>query len=102
MFKLIGINEIFGNLVGLTRSYSNGIANKLTLQKAYRKFLRKVQPNVPKPESIDIAYLWKKKDIALLLKVFKEESILDDFKEVFDNISNLNPHLPINRIKFAL
>lgn len=102
MFKLIGTKEIIKNIIRLVHSHLEGEINKTTLQKAYRRFLKEKQPHVPKPQNIDIALLWKKEDIAQLLRVFKEESLLDDFKDVFDLCDSSALESPIYRIKNAL
>lgn len=102
MFKLVGIKEILRNLIQLVGSHLNEIPNKQVLQKAYRDFLKQVQPQVPKPKDIDPVFLWKKRDITPLLDIFKEESILDDFEEVFDADSPLLSDSPACRIQDAL
>lgn len=54
MFKLVGVKEILGNIICLTKHHLNGVPNKQALQKAYHDFLREAQPKVPKPEDIQL------------------------------------------------
>jgi hypothetical protein len=88
MYKLLGIEEILGNVIKLAKPFLNAVPNKYILQTAYRQFLLEAQPKVPKPENIDLCFLSTKDEVSLLLEVFKEESILDDFNEVFDSNSS--------------
>ena len=102
MFKVVGIKEVVGNIVRLTKSHVVGPANKQALKKAYHAFLREAQPSVPKPEDITLAFKWKKEEVAPLLEIFKEKSALDDFKEVFDLNSNLESDATLVRAQNAI
>ncbi|PCI92434.1 hypothetical protein COB11_07410 [Candidatus Aerophobetes bacterium] len=100
MFNLIGVKEVIGNLIKITKSYSE-IPDKTSLTLAYRQFLREIQPKVLKPLGTQTEFFWKKGDIQALIEVFKEESILDDFKNVFDSGVKIDPAMPIFRLKEA-
>lgn len=102
MFKLTGIKEILVNIIRLTYSRLHEAPNKKNLQRAYRSFLREMQPRVTKSENVDLSFLWQKEDIASLLEVFKEESFLDDFGEVFDLGSDDAYQMPIARVRQAI
>lgn len=84
MFKVIGIRETLRNIIRITKSHLKGDPNRQSLQIAYRDFLREAQPRVPIPENVNLSYKWKKEDVSPLLEIFKEDSVLDDFEEVFD------------------
>jgi hypothetical protein len=102
MFKVIGINEILSNLIRLTQVHITGKPNKQTLHKAYHKFLGNAQPAVPKPEDINLSFKWKKEDVFLLLEIFKEDSVLDDFDEIFDKTLSVESNSSIEQVKSAL
>jgi hypothetical protein len=102
MFKVAGIKEPLGNVIRLTKSHLNSIPNKQMLKKAYYDFLREAQPQVPKPEDINLSYKWKKEEVSLLLEIFKEDSVLDDFEEVFDLESKSESDGLLTLVKKAL
>lgn len=101
MFRLIGIQEIIKNLIRLTQRHLKKDLNKNSLQKAYRSFLREAQPAVPKPDCITPAFLSFPNEIQALLEAFKEDSILDDFEEVFETPDSQFRSEPIEKVKRA-
>lgn len=102
MFRLIGIQDLVKNLIQLTERHLEKPVDKKSLQQAYRNFLREIQPNLPKPEELSIALLSSSEDIEPLLKAFKEDSILDDFDEVFTASDKQVFAQPMQRVKKAL
>ncbi len=102
MFRLLGVQEIIKNLIRLSKGHLKGELQKQSLQMAYRDFLRKAQPLVPKPEGIFMSLLASSKEIEPLLEAFKEDSILDDFEEVFESDEQKGRIEPIQRAEKAL
>jgi len=86
MFKLVGIEAVLGNIIGLCSGFFEGQPSKAVLQKSLRNFLKEVQPNVPKPDGMGPFLRSEKNEVTPLLAVFKKESVLDDFEEVFDEV----------------
>lgn len=68
------------------------------------QFLESAQPNVSAnfSEAQKISFLYKKDQIESLLKIFEEDSVLDDFEEIFDTSNHSSHEIPTHRIKKTL
>lgn len=86
MFKCLGLKENVKNVVTLAKPHLKQ-SSAFALKNAYRLFLTEAQPNVPQSQNNEIQFLHKPNEIATLLKIFEEDSILDDFEEIFDTSS---------------
>lgn len=102
MFKLIGLKENVQNIIRLCRSYTQGSTSS-DIKKAYKNFLEIIQPTVPHTgQSEEIIFVHRPKDVAVLLKIFEEESVLDDFTEIFDSSIQPEHQISISRVMQAL
>lgn len=102
MFKILGLKENIKNVAKLCKPNLMPGANGEQLKNAYLAFLRKIQPSIPRSYSNEISYLYKLKDIEIFLKIFEEDSCLDDFKQIFDASNLEEQKIPIDRVKDAL
>jgi len=101
MFNVIGSKEILKNIIRLANPYMQGSVNSETLKRAFLNFLKEVQPKVPKPDT-SLSYKWKKEEIAPLLHIFDEDSVLDDFDEIFDLEKQLFSGETLERVQDAV
>lgn len=99
MYKLLGLKQNLNNLAALSKPYLPPNASKNDLKIAYKAFLKKAQPLVPQTDFTDISFLYKFEEITPLLKLFEEDSILDDFKEIFDQLDHTAQNFPQSRIQ---
>ena len=102
MFTILGLKENVKNLATLCKPHLSSTATKKDLKQAYKSFLTHAQPNVPRSDTADILFLYKPAEIAVLLKLFEEDSVLDDFEEIFDSTDSLEHQLPILKVQDAI
>lgn len=103
MFKVLGIKENIKNVATLCKPFLELGSSEFELKNAYYAFLRKIQPSVPVKGTInEISYVYEFKDIELLLKIFEEDSILNDFDQIFDSVTSSGQQITIDRVKKAL
>lgn len=102
MLSIKGPEEVIKNIITISKPYLIAPINQNTLRNAYRTFLKNAQPEVPQGNSPEISFLWEKQDIKNLLKIFEEESVLDDFDEVFSGTNANDGFHSIKLIKDAL
>lgn len=99
MYKLLGLKQNLNNIATLSKPYLHSGGSKKDLKIAYKDFLKKAQPQVPQNDSTDMSFLHKFDEISELLKLFEEDSLLDDFEEIFDNPDNMAQTFPHQRIR---
>jgi hypothetical protein len=103
MFKILGLKENIKNVATLCKPYLTLGLTGIELKNTYHKFLREAQPSIPRNDNAsEISYLYKFEDIELLLRVFEEDSVLDDFEQVFDTSNLSGQQISIDRVKEAL
>lgn len=102
MFQTIGLKENIKNFVSLCKP-SLIVTNRQDLKNSYRNFLDSAQPTVPRNSSVDIDFIFKRRNVEVLLKIFEEESALDDFEAIFDSEDFSSSHeLSVSRVKESL
>ena len=85
MFKTIGVKSNIKNIITICKPFLSNNTTKTELKNAYRNFLKKAQPSVPRKDTQDISFLHRPQEIKSLLKIFEGKSILDDFEAIFDS-----------------
>lgn len=103
MLKLLGLRENVKNLASLCKPYLSSRSTGRDLKKAYYLFLKEAQPSVPRVDQTDeITFLQEPNNIKLLLEIFEEDSVLDDFEQIFDLTRLLDKQNSIERVKEAI
>ncbi|MBI4041218.1 MAG: hypothetical protein HY390_05065 [Deltaproteobacteria bacterium] len=87
MFHLIGFEQNLETLILLAKPYAGhkNIYDLNSLKKAYFRFLKKIQPNVPLPQKSTLEFVSNPELIAKLIKLFMVDTELNDIENIMNS-----------------
>jgi len=86
MYRLLGLSSNLENICALSSlTYKKQDSAFNSLKTAYKDFLTRIQPKVPRSNSLNVEFLQDDERTNKLIELFGEKSRLDDFKEVFSS-----------------